>query len=133
MTITVNREFYITHKRRGAKQIQSGVAPDIPLGPIPRVARLMALAICSERLLATGIANSQAELAERGQVTTARMAQIMMLLNLAPDVQEAVLFLPRIDHGGTPITETEIRPITATLDWRVQRKMWDALLRRRRR
>jgi hypothetical protein len=33
-------------------------------------------------------------LASLGQVTRARICQIMNLLHLAPDIQEALLFLP---------------------------------------
>ena len=35
-----------------------------------------------------------AELARLGRVTRARMTQIMKLLDLAPDIQEQILFLP---------------------------------------
>ena len=52
------------------------------------------------------------------------MTQIMTLLNLAPDIQEWILFLPRIEHGRDVGKETDIRPIAATLDWRKQPRMW---------
>lgn len=35
--------------------------------------------------------SDQADLARLGQVTQARMSQIMSLMNLAPDIQEAIL------------------------------------------
>ena len=57
-------------------------------------------------------------------ITTARMTQIMTLLNLAPDIQEMLLFLPRTQRGRDAITEMDVRPIAATLDWRKQRRMW---------
>jgi hypothetical protein len=47
-----------------------------------------------------------AELARLGRVTRARMTQIMKLLDLAPDIQEQILFLPltgiveRIGYDG---------------------------------
>ena len=65
-------------------------------GPIPRIARLMALAIRFEGLLREGTIRDHAELARLGRVTRARMAQIMRLLNLAPDIQEQILFLPLV-------------------------------------
>ena len=40
-----------------------------------------------------------AELARPGRVSRARMTQIMNLLMLAPDIQEEILFLPRIERG----------------------------------
>jgi len=57
------------------------------------------------------------------------MTQVMTLLNLAPDLQEQVLFLPRMEHGRDEIKETDVRPIAQTLDWRKQRRMWATLKR----
>jgi hypothetical protein len=66
----------------------------------------------------------QAEIARIGQVTTARMSQIMNLLNLAPDIQEAILFLPEVTSGKPPITERHRRPIAAALSWARQWSAW---------
>ena len=63
-------------------------------GCIPRIARLMALAIRFEGLLRDETIRDYAELARLGRVTRARMTQIMKLLDLAPDIQEQILFLP---------------------------------------
>lgn len=65
----------------------------------------------------------QAELARLGHVTRARLTQIMNLLNLAPDIQEAILHLPRVERGRDPITERQLRPIAAVVDWERQRRM----------
>ena len=46
------------------------------------------------------------------------------LLNLAPDIQEQVLFLPRTEKGRASISERHLRPIAAVADWRKQRRMW---------
>jgi hypothetical protein len=54
----------------------------------------------------------------------ARVTQIMNLLNLAPDIQEEILFLPRTERGRDPIRERHIRPLAAILDWRKQRNLW---------
>ena len=48
----------------------------------------------------------------------------MSLLHLAPDIQEAILFLPRVESGKDPITERDIRPIAAIPDWKKQRREW---------
>ena len=63
--------------------------------PVSRIARLMALAIRFEWLVRQETVRDYAELARRGHVTRARMSQIMKLLNLAPDIQETLLFLPK--------------------------------------
>jgi hypothetical protein len=128
--LTVTREFHVTRRHFGQKRFRDGVAREVPVGRIPRIARLMALAIRCEKLIRDGAVADQSELARFGQITTARMTQVMVLLNLAPDIQEKVLFLPRTEHGRDAVKETDIRPIASTLDWRKQRRMWAALQQR---
>jgi hypothetical protein len=60
----------------------------------------MALAIECDRLISDGVIKNQSELAHYAQVTTARMTHIMWLTNLAPEIQEAILFLPRARFGA---------------------------------
>ena len=55
----------------------------------------------------------------------------MNLLNLAPDIQEALLFLPRTLQGHDPIREKDVRPIAGVPHWSRQRTMWDGLVRGR--
>ena len=74
-----------------------------------------------------GEVRDYADLARLGYVTRARITQIMNLLNLAPDIQEAILFLPRTVKGRDPIREKDIRPIAAVAHWSRQRKMWARL------
>ena len=95
-------------------------------GRVPRVARLMALAIRFDGLVREGAVSTQAELAAVGHVTRARVTQIMNLLHLAPDLQEAVLHLPLVQSGRDPITEHDLRPICALVDWDDQRRAWSA-------
>lgn len=44
--------------------------------------------------------------------------------SLAPDVQEAILFLPRVEAGKDPVTERELRTIVAEVEWGRQRGRW---------
>lgn len=92
--------------------------------PSPRIARLMALAIRFEGLVRTETVRDYAELARRGRITRARTTQIMKLLNLAPDIQEQILFLPPINglHGHS------LRPIVRHIDWDVQRTMFHKMI-----
>jgi hypothetical protein len=90
---------------------------------IPRIARLMALAIRFEGLLREGKIRDYAELARRGRVTRARMTQIMKLLHLAPDIQERLLFLQPIKG----LNERNLRPIIRLADWDEQRRMFHEL------
>ena len=47
----------------------------------------------------------------------------MNLLQLALDIQEELLFLPRITSGEDPIHGKMLRPIVAEVSWRTQREM----------
>ncbi len=84
----------------------------------------MALAIRFDALVREGAVSTQAELAAVGHVTRARVTQIMNLLHLAPDLQEAILFMPPVARGRDPVTEHELRPIAAEVDWGRQRLLW---------
>ncbi len=122
--MTVVRPFNVVTGRRSRKELREGRAEPVPLGRVPRVARLMALAIRIDQLIRDGVVADQAELARVGHVTRARLTQIMNLLNLAPDIQEQVLDLPRVECGRDPVTERDLRPIAAIPDWRKQRQLW---------
>lgn len=116
--------------RRVAKEASQDEPADIPSGCLSRVARLMALAIRFDRLLETGTVRDQAELAEPGHVTRARVTQIMNMLYLAPDIQEAILYLPRVSEGRATIVERHIRPIVAEPEWAKQRLLWHGVAAR---
>jgi hypothetical protein len=92
---------------------------------IPRIARLMALAIRFDELLRGETFRDYAELARLGHVTRARMTQIMKLLDLAPDIQEHILFLP--NRNG--LNERNLRPIVRRIDWHEQRRMFQKLVK----
>ena len=94
------------------------------LGSIPRITRLMALAIKFEGLIEDGLVRDFADLARLGSVTRARITQVMNLLYLAPDIQEEILELPRTVRGRDPINETGVRKIVGVMDWERQREMW---------
>lgn len=129
-TVTARVHFKVTS--RGRKVLTPGPAPTpAPAGWVPRVARLMALAIRFEGLLGSGAVANQAELAALGHVTRARLTQIMNLLSLAPDIQEQILLLPLVELGRDRLSERDLRPIAAELDWRRQRAMWMKLLQDR--
>jgi hypothetical protein len=105
-------------------------SPVIPTGRVPRISRLLALAHHCFRLVQSGAIINQSELAHFGQISTTRITPIIWLDNLAPDIQEEILFLPRTTHGRDAIKEAELRPIAKTLDWNKQRQMWRDLKRR---
>ena len=65
-----------------------------------------------------------AELARLGPVSPARITQIMNPLNLAPDIQEAILFLPGEGPAGQSMRETSVRSLSAEVIWSRQREQW---------
>ena len=110
------------HKRRDAAR-----AARVKLaqsGRIPRIAKLVALASRMQSMIDSGQVESFQQLAELGRISQPRMTQIMSLLNLAPDIQEELLYLPEVIQGKTQIHERLLRPLTREMDWRVQRRMW---------
>ncbi len=129
--LTVTCEVHFGSGRRSRKTIEEGPAPEVkpvPPGRVPRLSRLMALAIRFDKLIASGEIRHQTEVAHLGQVTRARVTQIMNLLHLAPDIQEQILFLPLTERGRDPIREIMVRQIAAIPDWRKQRRFWRELL-----
>lgn len=101
-------------------------------GRVPRVARLLALAIHIDQLIELGELADYAQLARRVHLSRARIAQVVKLRFLTPDLQETILFLPPVRRGADPITERDLRPIAAQVDWRRQRQMWARLIGRKR-
>jgi hypothetical protein len=60
-------------------------------------------------LLSEGTVRNHAELARLGHVSRPRMCQILMLTNLAPTIQEALVFLPKTVRGRDRITEHRLK------------------------
>jgi len=126
--LKITKDVHFRSMERGRKELREGAEESVPtLGKVPRLARLLALALRMEDLCRRGEVADFAELARLTMVTRARMTQIMNLLLLAPDIQEEILFLPRSSGGLDPIREKAVRPIAAVHDFRKQRVMWKGL------
>lgn len=127
--ITVKRKVQLTREAHGRRRVGEAKKKSSPAqaGRIPRISRLMAVAIRLEHLLLTGQVSDVTELARLGHVTQPRMSQILNLALLAPDIQEELLFLPRVETGKPTIHEKMLRPVSAEMDWEKQREMWRAL------
>jgi DNA invertase Pin-like site-specific DNA recombinase len=108
--------------------VRTAVVETVEEGRVPRVSRLMALAIKIQASVTAGDASSYAEVARQGRVTPSRLSQILSLTNLAPSIQEALLFLPRTTSGRDQVTEKSLRQIAREVDWAGQRKMFQKLL-----
>lgn len=126
--MTVEFPVHIERFQRGRKRLIKGNASpeteNSKPGRVPRLSRLMALAIHFEGLLAKGEVTDMADLARLGHVSRARITQIMNLRLLAPDIQEDLLFLPHTETARDTLKYAEIRSLTVEADWAKQRRMW---------
>lgn len=126
--LTVEFDVHFRRGRGRRRKVRVGPAPTSKSpGRVPRIARLMALAIRLDGLIRSRQVADYAELASLGHVTRARITQIMNLLQLAPDIQEKILFLTRVEHGRDPMHLRDLQRIAATLDSRKQRAMWRSI------
>lgn len=119
-------KLHFGRREKGRREVKDGEHPVATGRGVPRVAKLMALAIKFDSLIRDGVVADQAELARLGHVTRARVTQITGLLSLAPDIQEAILWLPAVESGRDAVTERDLRPIAGEADWERQRGMWEA-------
>ena len=126
--LRIKRRFRVERQERGRKVVAKPVREHPVHAPVPRISRLMALAIRFDQLIRDGAVKDQAELAQLGHVSRARLSQILNLTCLAPDIQELILTLPLSGKCRTPISERQLRPIAAEIDWNVQRRLWSGLM-----
>lgn len=117
MSITVTRKVHFSTGLAGQKRLRKGTATTIPTARAPRISRLMALAIHFDQLIRAGKVKDYAKLARIGQVTRARLTQIMNLLSLSPANQERLLFF---QPSGEEASIRELQKITAELCWNRQ-------------
>jgi len=124
--VTIEVPIHFTIGQSGQRILNTGEPPPatVEAGTVPRLARLMALAIQIEELVRTHKVEDFAAIAELGHVSRARVSQIINLLNLAPDIQEAVLFLTPVAGERDTVSERAVRKIATEPDWGVQREMW---------
>ena len=120
MSTPLTRECAVQRQRRGRGGRQH-LQPGSELfrgrpGHVPRLARLMALALRFEKLLRSGVVANYRQLASLGHVSPARISQIMNLLQLSPRLQKQILFLPHTQRGRDPIHLGKVQPIAAVLD-----------------
>ena len=112
----IKAKVHFEHKKKGRKALVKGEAKVEIERPkaIPRVAKLMALAIKLDDMIRQGLVKDHAEIARLGQVSRARVSQVMGLLNLAAGIQEAALC------NSNGITERQLRSACSVNCWKQQ-------------
>ena len=134
MSVVVERSFHLadTGGRKGGfrRSLCVGAEPSPPksstpepVGRVPRIARLMALAIRCEQILRSGAVPDASALARLAHVCQPRMTQILNLTLLAPDIQERLLFLDPVEEGKPEVSEKRLRKLCAEIEWGAQRSL----------
>jgi DNA invertase Pin-like site-specific DNA recombinase len=123
----------VRRRRAGMEMRQESAATETaveqmaakPVGRVPRISRLMALAVRMEGLVRTGRVKDYAELARLGGVSRARVSQVLNLRNLAPPIQERLLFL---EGAGGAIHERALRRVAQSENWEEQQRRFEELV-----
>jgi hypothetical protein len=95
---------------------------------VPRIAKLLALAVRFEELLGSGTVKDYADLARLGGVSPSRITQVMNLRSLAPALQERILFLRGEGHQRDCLNERALRRICGLVNWADQIQRFERLL-----
>jgi len=125
----------IAARRRGAgigiRKESPGTEPAVekteavPVMRVPRISRLMALAVRMEGLVRSGQVKDYAELARLGGVSRARVTQVLNLRNLAPAIQERLLYL---EGEAGAIHERALRGVAQSVNWEEQQRRFEQLV-----
>jgi hypothetical protein len=118
--------FTVPFRRVLAIRTLSAAPPTEPQGRAPRIARLLALAHKLDAMVRAGEISDYPRLARLGHISPARLTQIMVLLHLAPAIQEYILFLATADARF--ITELALRNIAREPRWDRQRELFEQIL-----
>ena len=115
----------------GIRKESPGIEPTVekmepvPVVRVPRISRLMALAVRMDGLVRGGRVKDYAELARLGGVSRARVTQVLNLRNLAPAIQERLLFL---EGEAGAIHERALREVAQTVNWEEQQRRFEELV-----
>lgn len=112
--ISVTRPLHFRTRAHGRQVATTKPSPlaSVP-ERVPRIARLMALAIVFDRQLRSGEVKSVGELARRHRVSQPRMTQILNLTLLAPTLQERVLMMT----ARMSLSECDLRRVATKPPW----------------
>jgi hypothetical protein len=117
MIITQPIDFKVGHK-----------SPAVPVGRIPALSKMLAMAIYYEELIKSGRIEYITDIAIMEGVTQARVSQIMSLLNLSPVIQEMILLLPRQFPPCKSYSIKKAIAIANKIDFDKQMEMFEKLL-----
>ena len=112
------------HKGRSVALAETPPPPKPePVRRPAKVARMLALAHHLQSAIDRGLVADRAAVARKLGLTRARVTQLLDLLLLAPDLQQAVLGLEAVD-GAEPMSERALRAVAHAGSWVEQRGAW---------
>jgi len=118
-------EFQMPRVRERGSTAWASAESATPLARAPRLARLLALAHKLDGLVRSGAVRNYGELARVGGVSQSRLSQILIFVNLAPAIQERVLFLTAAEAQS--LCESDLRAIARESTWTRQQERFDSL------
>lgn len=128
-TVTLNFKLHLARpSRRIVVRDGSAEAPPEVPKRLPRITRLLVQAHRFQRMIDQGLTRDLADLSRQLGLTRARITQIVSYTRLAPDIQEEILFLPRVEPGKDRSSEHRLRAILREPLWEQQRPMWHAMM-----
>jgi NAD(P)-dependent dehydrogenase (short-subunit alcohol dehydrogenase family) len=80
-----------------------------------------------QKLMEEGTVSSYEELARLTRLSRSRLSQILLLANLAPAIQEQLLFLSKLGSAPDRLFVKDIRHILRVLDWRQQAALFQSV------
>lgn len=127
----MNNNFEVSFSLRPAvREISRPPKKGAPSPPVPKYARypritqVVALALQFQEMIDRGEIRQHSDLARLGCISRERISQIMVLVWLAPDIQEAVLRIPQVPGGRFSVSEGTLRRIASLPLWEDQREQW---------
>lgn len=130
--LSVTRTVSFVRGPRGRERLtdQPPVDPPPAAARIPRIARLMALALRFEELVRSGEVADRGALARAARVTESRVTQVLGMCRLAPEIQAELLFWPATERGRERVCEKHLRAVWREPDFAHQRAAWAAMKER---
>jgi len=131
MSITVVRPVHFRSRAHGRRVASTSPSPlaRLPATRVPRISRLMALAIVLDRRLRAGEFESISEMARHFCVSQPRATQLLNLTLLTPDIIESLLFLSGSVSEQAALTEKALRGSAAIAAWDLQRRALTSILK----
>lgn len=130
MSASFSLEVHLSPGNCGHQQIKRGKKPKhAKPSRLPRITKLMALAIKYEQLLDSGQVSGQDALARLAGIDRSLMSRILRLRLLSPQIQEQLLNLPETTKGREELGLTKLIPLTRIHSWSKQETAFAELLR----